>query len=143
MKSRKRIQRDIEQHVAVDEEGVLARRPERRKAAGGAERFALDQHVESNPERAGLFGERTDEPLAEMAGEHGEAGNALAMQGPQLPENDRYASHRQQSFRNLIVRVIARARVPKPPAMITARMRTDQNPLASIRCVANRTASVE
>ncbi len=94
--------RDIEQHVAVDEERVAVRRRKRREAASGAERRVLDKNVEAQAERARLLAERRDQRGAEMAGEHRQGGDALAPQHAHLAKDDRHASDRQQRLRHVI-----------------------------------------
>jgi hypothetical protein len=104
MKSLQSIKGDIEQHVAVNEEGILACCTECREASGGSEQLLLNPQVEGNAERSCLLRQWTNEPGAEMAGKDCEARDALATQRAQLPEDDWYTRDWEQRLGDPIAR---------------------------------------
>src|SRR5690242_92470 len=89
-------EREVEQQVAIDEEGAFAGGRQPRKAPCGPERLGFDAQLERKTERARLLPERTSELIARLAGEHGDMGDALASKHPELMKDDRHASDRRQ-----------------------------------------------
>ena len=104
-----RGEREIEQHVAVDEEAFTFDWRKRRETPGGAEQLGLDADVELEPQGAGLLAEGGGEMVAEMAGEHGQALDSLAPQHAHLAKDDRHAADRQQRLRDAVARHAAGA----------------------------------
>jgi hypothetical protein len=88
--------RNVKQHIAIDDEGFFRLGIKRGKAARRSKRCGLDYDSQPQAKRRCCGLERWPQPIAEVSRKHSHASDALALQDAHLTKYNRYAANRQE-----------------------------------------------